>query len=108
MHSDHRQPGSKLNRPIVKPSSWTTSIRVFAGARTSSGDAWDFTSNFVTVTGAPMSSPPSIRNDQLPPTGITPPKKLLYVRLALPGGDNPNLVQTASRCRFQNSGDRVY
>ncbi len=33
----------------------------FRRARTSSGDAWDFTSNFVTATGATMFSPRFVR-----------------------------------------------
>jgi hypothetical protein len=53
-HSDQRQPGSKLKRPIVTPSSWTTSTRVLLGERTSSGELWDLTWNFVTVTGVAM------------------------------------------------------
>src|SRR5262245_37813780 len=41
-HSDHRHPGCSVNRPIVNPSSRTTSTLVLSGARTSSGVAWDF------------------------------------------------------------------
>src|SRR6185295_7525383 len=53
-HSDQRHPGSKLKRPRVKPSSRTTSTRVLSGLRTSSGESWDFTSNFATATGVVM------------------------------------------------------
>src|SRR4051794_17729480 len=39
MHSDHRHPGSKANRPAVVAPRRTTSTRVFAGVRVSSGDS---------------------------------------------------------------------
>src|SRR5919109_1063868 len=51
MHSDHRQPGSKLNRPIVWPSSLMTSTFVLGGVRVSSGELCDLVSNRVTLTG---------------------------------------------------------
>src|SRR3990172_964947 len=54
MDCDQRHPGSKLKRPMVKPSSRTTSTRAFSGLRTSSGEPWDFTSNLVTATGVAM------------------------------------------------------
>src|SRR5215217_2034821 len=54
MHSDQRQPGAKVNRPMVKPSSRTTSIRVFSGVRVSSGASCDLASNVLTATGVLM------------------------------------------------------
>src|SRR2546421_4592109 len=51
MHSDQRQPGSKLSRPMVKPSSLTTSTLVLAGVLVSSGESCDLVSNLLTATG---------------------------------------------------------
>src|SRR5688572_28844365 len=92
MHCDQRQPGAKLNRPKVKPSSRTTSTRVFSGVRTSSGLSSALTSNELTVTGVLIAPA-----DLVGTTGSYPPARVCLQHLTDPPHDDRVCISDGGR-----------